>query len=104
MEDLKLALADAPRVLAQESLKAEYFLWQLYQIEQDMRVLRSDTSVQKQALNEAGRALHAREKAVEEARKAAGDVGKQRLLLERRFKKRKADLEKKVGIRAMPLL
>ena len=80
----------------QDEYKARYYLWQLYQIEQDMAGARSRAADAKERLNEAAKALHAKEQAVEERRKAAAGLAKERLALERRHKKRRADLEKKV--------
>ena len=83
-------------ICVQEALKAEYYLWQLYQIERDMAGARAEAAAKQASLHEAGRALHAKEAALEERRRAAAGVAKERLLLERRHKKRKAELEKKV--------
>lgn len=76
-------------------MKARYYLWQLYQIEQDMAGARGEAGTKKGELNAAARELHAKEAAVEEHKKAAAGLAKERLALERKHKKRRADLEKK---------
>lgn len=80
----------------QEALKAEHYLWQLYQIERDMSTARDQGTKQKEELKETAKLLLASEKAVEEKKQVVAGINKERMLLERKFKKRKADLEKKV--------
>lgn len=79
----------------QEALKAEHYLWQLYQIEKDTSSAREQCAKHKEDLKETAKLLHASEKAVEEKKQAAAGINKERMLLERKFKKRKADLDKK---------
>ncbi len=83
--------------VAQDGLKAQYYLWQLYQIEQDSAAARAEAAAKKGELDSAARALHAQEAALEERKRAAAGLAKERLALERRHKKRRAVLEKKVG-------
>ncbi|BDA42403.1 Structural maintenance of chromosomes protein 1A [Coccomyxa sp. Obi] len=78
-----------------EALKAQYYLWQLFQIEMDIFEERERASVQKKELNKTAKLLYNSEKQVEEKKKVAAGFSKDRLLLERKHKKRKADLEKK---------
>ncbi len=82
-------------IVSQEALKAQYYLWQLFQIEMDMIEERERASVQKKELNKTANLLYNSEKQVEEKKKVAAGFSKDRLLLERKHKKRKADLETK---------
>jgi chromosome segregation ATPase len=81
--------------VAQEALKAEYYLWQLYQLDKDIVRVRGEAGKQKEELNGAAKVLYSCEAQVEQRKKAAAGFSKERLLLERKHKKRKADLEKK---------
>ncbi|EIE20863.1 RecF/RecN/SMC protein [Coccomyxa subellipsoidea C-169] len=78
-----------------EALKAEYYLWQLFQIEKDMVGVRQEAGKHKEELNGAAKVLYSCESKVEQKKKAAAGFSKERLLLERKHKKRKAELEKK---------
>ncbi len=104
MEPAKAPLQPAPMAFlcAQESLKAEHYLWQLFQIERDMAAAREEAGKQKEELNKAAKALHASEKAVEEKKQAAAGASKECMLLERKYKKRKADLDKKACAPPIP--
>jgi structural maintenance of chromosome 1 len=86
----------------QEALKAEYYLWQLFQIERDMGAVRQEVAKHKDGLNDVAKLLHASEGLVEEKKQAAAGVNKERMLLERKYKKRKADLDKKAGSLSAP--
>ena len=77
-------------------MKADYFLWQLFHIEKDIREALDETKEQKQELNESAKVLYAQEQQIEAKKKIAAGFQKERLLLERKLKKRKADAEKKV--------
>ena len=80
----------------QDALKAEHFLWQLFHIEKDIWEALEEAQEQKQELNESAKALYAQEQQVEAKKKIVAGFQKERLLLERRLKKRKADADKKV--------
>ncbi len=84
-------------IAAQEALKAEYYLWQLFQIEKDMVGVRQEAGKHKEELNGAAKVLYSCESKVEQKKKAAAGFSKERLLLERKHKKRKAELEKKAS-------
>lgn len=62
-----------------------------------MVTVRAEASKQKEGLNDVAKVLYVSEKQVEEKKKAAASFAKEKMLLERKYKKRKADLEKKVG-------
>ena len=81
--------------LLQDSLKAEHFLWQLFHIEKDIKEAVDDAKEQKEQLNESARVLYAREQQVEAKKKIVAGFQKERLLLERKLKKRKSEAEKK---------
>ena len=80
----------------QDALKAEHFLWQLFHIEKDIREALDEATEQKEELNESAKALYAQEQQIEAKKKIVAGFQKERLLLERRLKKRKADADKKV--------
>ena len=80
----------------QDVLKAEHFLWQLFHIEKDIREAQDEAREQKEELNESAKALYAQEQQIEAKKKIVAGFQKERLLLERRLKKRKADADKKV--------
>ena len=80
----------------QDALKAEHFLWQLFHIEKDIREALDEAKEQKEELNESAKALYAQEQQIEAKKKIVAGFQKERLLLERRLKKRKADANKKV--------
>ena len=80
----------------QDALKAEHFLWQLFHIEKDIREALDEAKEQKEELNESAKALYAQEQQIEAKKKIVAGFQKERLLLERRLKKRKADADKKV--------
>ena len=82
----------------QDSLKAEHFLWQLFHIERDIQEALEEAQEQKQELNESAKALYAQEQQIEAKKKIVAGFQKERLLLERRLKKRKADADKKVRL------
>lgn len=81
----------------QEELKTRHFLWQAYHIEQDMTDARKDAATHKESLEVAEATHQAHEAEVEAKRKEHAGVAKERLLLEKQIKKKKAELEKKVG-------
>ena len=82
----------------QDSLKAEHFLWQLFHIEKDIREALEEAREQKEELNESAKALYAQEQQIEAKKKIVAGFQKERLLLERRLNKRKADADKKVWL------
>ena len=84
-----------PATLLQDSLKAEHFLWQLFHIEKDIKEAVDDAKEQKEQLNESARMLYAQEQQVEAKKKIVAGFQKERLLLERKLKKRKSEAEKK---------
>lgn len=82
----------------QEGFKVEYFLWQLFHIEKDIRKAKSEMRGQEGDLRAAAESLRATEAEIEEKRKAQAGFNKQKLLLEKKMKKRKGDADKQVGL------
>ena len=84
-----------PAAYLQDALKAQHFLWQLLHIERDMKEAVEEAKEQKEQLNESARALYAQEQQIEAKKKIVAGFQKERLLLERKLKKRKAEADKK---------
>lgn len=91
---------------AQDELKAEHYLWQLYHIDKDLARARSEVQSHQAALAEVAGAHRDAEAAVEERKRAQAGLQKERLQQDRALAKRRAELDKKVGLLllAMPHL
>ncbi len=80
----------------QDGLKAQHFLWQLFHIERDIKEAVDSAKEQKEQLNESAKVLYAQEQQIEAKKKIVAGFQKERLLLERKLKKRKSEADKKV--------
>ena len=85
---------------SQEDFKAQYFLWQLLCIENDVRRARAEATRRRAEAEKADEGLEGVEAEVAAKRKQAAGIHKQRALLERKVAKRRAEMEKKVQCRA----
>lgn len=81
---------------SQEDFKAQYFLWQLLCIENDVRRARAEAVRRRAEAERADEGLEGVEREVAAKRKQAAGIHKQRALLERKVAKRRAEMEKKV--------
>ena len=79
----------------QEQLKAQFYLWQLFHMDQDLAAERRLAAARKAEMLDAGRALKAMEEELDATKKRAATHNKERLLLERKIAKRRADADKK---------
>ena len=79
----------------QDALKAQHFLWQLFHIERDIKEAVDEAKEQKEQLNESAKVLYAQEQQIEAKKKIVAGFQKERLLLERKLKKRKSEADKK---------
>ena len=79
----------------QDALKAQHFLWQLFHVERDIKEAVDEAKEQKEQLNESAKVLYAQEQQIEAMKKIVAGFQKERLLLERKLKKRKSDADKK---------
>ncbi|GAB4822702.1 hypothetical protein N2152v2_009748 [Parachlorella kessleri] len=78
-----------------EDTKTSYYLWQIYHIEQDIVKAHKEIRKQKALLAEAERQHQASEGEVEAKKREHAGIAKERLLLEKKAKKKQAELEKK---------
>eukprot|EP00250_Pteridium_aquilinum_P035761 c9905_g1_i1 orf=330-3992(-) len=78
-----------------KSLKTEYSLWQMYNIDKDIEKIQAELEVDKESLEEANRAQEQLEIEAKERKKEQSVFTKEALLCDKRIAKRKGELDKK---------
>ena len=78
-------------------MRRDYYLWQIYHIEEDVARAKAEAAAQRAELAAAEAAAAAAEGEVEAARRETAGLAKERLLLEKKVKKKQGEAEKKVS-------
>ncbi|KAH7287580.1 hypothetical protein KP509_32G063300 [Ceratopteris richardii] len=78
-----------------KTLKTEYFLWQMYNIEKDIERIQEELEAEKKNLEDANATQEHLENKVKDKKKEQSVVLKEGLLFDKKIAKKKADLDKK---------
>ena len=81
----------------QEVLKSKYYLWQLYHSQMDAETAAEELEGKQAELREAAKQMKAADNAVKAKKKGIAGLIKQRVDLEHKAKKRRAEADKKVS-------
>ncbi|XP_024540007.1 structural maintenance of chromosomes protein 1-like [Selaginella moellendorffii] len=78
-----------------KTLKTEYYLWQMFNIEKDVERTQEELDAEKEKLEEVLKDQEDAESGVREKKKAQATLTKEALLLEKKMTKKKTELDKK---------
>lgn len=80
----------------QRTLKTEYFLWQLFNIEKNIERTKAELKVDDESLQELARAQDKLDAEIRERKKEQAVYSKDALMCEKKMAKKKGELDKKV--------